>query len=343
MTDSVFYNGKEPWAKPVRVALVSGYVEVYDDKGTLQAKWAQKNISRLKAREAEGEFCLTSGGSARLLLRDKAIQEQLQTTQKPPRAWDVDKKILAYWLVGALGFGLFLWQGLPLLAKPLVALVPKSVDESLGKSAYQQMTSNKKLCDSKAGKAALNKLQNKILDKNAALKIVIVKSKSENAVALPGGYIVIFSGLLDRAHKAPLLAAVLAHEVGHIERRHGIERLVSTATLGLVAALLTGDVSILTLLIVEAGASRYTQGMEAEADAYAIGVMKQKGIDPKPLANWFKQMAEKKGDKNALSYFETHPHPLDRAAFFAPDAQDAWPIKEMLSAQDWVALKNICS
>ena len=342
MTHSTFYDSKAIWGKPVQVRLEAGYIKIYNEAGDLEARWQADRLSRIKAKEAGGEFCLTLGGSARLILRDKALQEKLQEGTQPYSRLREDKKIIFYTLLGVVGGWLFFFQIIPLLSNPIVWLIPQSFDVEIGAQAYESIIESKQQCNNKRGMAALDKLKSKILDKELAqgITIAVVEGKEENAFALPGGHIIILSGLLDRARQSAMLEAILAHEVGHIEHRHAMRRLVSTATLGVLFALVVGDITFFPV-VGQLAVNSYTHAMEKEADAYALAMMSAKGIDPKPLADWFHSLAEKHGEaQETISYFSTHPAPSKRALFFS---ESAWAIKKTLSAQEWVALKNICS
>ncbi len=149
--------------------------------------------------------------------------------------------------------------------------------------------------------------------------IKVIKDDSINAVSLPGGYVYVFTGLLDKVKDDEELAGVIAHEVGHINAKHSMKRLqasygalvlqlLSTQAGGNVA----GGVSLaLTTLFME-----YSQEAEFEADRLAVKYMKKAGYDPTKVASML-QVLENEHQKEPLrahSYWRTHPHIPERIA-----------------------------
>ena len=305
---------------------------------------------RLFEREEEGEFHLTLGGTARLILRDEHIQNNIQAQNPKKRTRHAqDMKIILVVLLSVILGGVFFWQGLPLLARPLVFLVSDDFERKIGASAQAELLKDSPICDNPQGVKALGNLSNRLFEPKEDfphLEIKIVKNEQNNALALPGGFILIFEGLLDEAHSPDLIAAILAHEAGHVVARHGIERLITNLLLWLVYGLFTSDVfSFSNLFLLNLADSHYTRSMENDADQFARQLMKAKQIDSKPLISWLRSLNEGEEDgedgegDGFLSYFSTHPSPNQRAAFF----EMSWHAKPSLSAAQWVALKNICS
>ena len=148
-----------------------------------------------------------------------------------------------------------------------------------------------------------------------------------NAFAAPGGLILVTRGLLKCCENEDELAAVLAHEIGHVEKVHGL-RAIKTGRLG----------SALTILAVEAGKnlageqlaevtkafdesindisgtlmnSGYSRKLEYEADAAAVAILKQAGYNPGVLVAMLENMA-KNWDASRKDFAATHPAPADR-------------------------------
>ena len=150
-----------------------------------------------------------------------------------------------------------------------------------------------------------------------------------NAFAAPGGLILVTRGLLDCCQTEDELAAVLAHEIGHVEKQHGL-RAIRTGRLN----------SALTILAVEAGKnlageqlaevtkafdesinditttlmnSGYSRKLEYEADAAAVGILRRAGYQPGALGAMLENMA-KNWDSSRHDFAATHPAPADRIA-----------------------------
>ncbi len=158
---------------------------------------------------------------------------------------------------------------------------------------------------------------------------LVLDSDDINAFAAPGGLILATRGLLECCQTEDELAAVLAHEIGHVEKLHGL-RAIRTGRLN----------SALTILAVEAGKnlagenlaevtkafdesinditttlmnSGYSRKLEFEADAAAIGILKQAGYQPGALVAMLENMA-KSWDSSRKDFAATHPPPADRIA-----------------------------
>ena len=138
-----------------------------------------------------------------------------------------------------------------------------------------------------------------------------------NAFALPGGDIVVLDGLVDNGSDLQVLG-VLGHELGHVARRHAMRNVVQTASLGVLAGLLWGDVSgILANAPVLVGALHYSREFEREADAFAIDFMTANGHSTAPLVEMLEKMQRAYGaDAGAgPDVFSTHPSLQERIEF----------------------------
>lgn len=113
-----------------------------------------------------------------------------------------------------------------------------------------------------------------------------------NAFALPGGQIILLDELVELPDmEDEELQAVLAHELGHLNERHGTRQLIQSSVVAAVISAYLGDVSYAvsaaTTFIFESG---YSRDMEREADAYAARVLSRQGKSPALLANALEKM-----------------------------------------------------
>lgn len=153
-----------------------------------------------------------------------------------------------------------------------------------------------------------------------------------NAFALPDGTLVLLDGLVELADGDNEINAVLAHELGHVQRRHGVRMLLQGSIIGLVLTWYVGDFSALlagapTVLL----QAKYSRDMEREADEYAAQVLQRNGMSTCLLADMLvkleisheKKVANaaekgrdaKEGDANNIAedYFASHPSTRERA------------------------------
>lgn len=150
----------------------------------------------------------------------------------------------------------------------------------------------------------------------------IVNSDQVNAFAVPGGHVYVNRGLIERTRNMSELAGVLAHEIGHVEHRHGAEQMerMQRASLGVnLAYILTGrQPSQAEGTVVQAGASAYfakhSREAENEADASAIPMLMAARINPNGMVTMFELLiAQQRSSPSALAqWFSTHPTTQDR-------------------------------
>lgn len=104
-----------------------------------------------------------------------------------------------------------------------------------------------------------------------------------NALALPGGHVLAYTTLLDILSPEEM-SAVIAHEIGHVKHRHGMQSLAKGVGLTAIAILTVGDFSVVaSSLAVGARTMAYSREMEEEADRYAVNLLKQLQIPPERL------------------------------------------------------------
>jgi predicted Zn-dependent protease len=152
----------------------------------------------------------------------------------------------------------------------------------------------------------------------------IVNSNLVNAFAVPGGYVYVNRGVIERADNLSELAGVLAHEIAHVEERHGIEQMqqANNANLALTLGyvLLGRQPSGVEQAAIQVGGglyfARHSRSAENAADALAVPMMVRAGISPAGLPSFFQElMAERQRSPSALEmWFATHPLTEERIA-----------------------------
>lgn len=134
-----------------------------------------------------------------------------------------------------------------------------------------------------------------------------------NAFAIPGGTVVITDQMLKLMSTDDEFSAVMAHEIGHLEKRHGVRSVLQQSGAWLVIGLMVGDGSALGTIATALPAtlvdSAYSRAFEREADEYAFARLKQMQISPAAFASLMRKMqAESEAaGAGALKYFSSHP------------------------------------
>ena len=128
-----------------------------------------------------------------------------------------------------------------------------------------------------------------------------------NAFTLPGGHILISSGLIKFCDTPEELASVMAHEMGHVEERHVISRLVKEYGMKIITS---GDQYVLGEVTGLLASTSYDRKQEEEADLFAAHLLEASGIEPRTLATLFRKPEDESGNE-LLNHFEiisTHPN-----------------------------------
>jgi Zn-dependent protease with chaperone function len=154
-----------------------------------------------------------------------------------------------------------------------------------------------------------------------SLQLMFRKSEQlgPNALAIPSGEIVVTDELVTLARADEEVLAVLAHEAGHIARRHGLRQLFQDSVLSLVLTWFLGDVSVLAAAAPTAILqAKYSRDFEREADEYAIEALRANGVSREHFANILERIettAGVKGDSGlAVGYLSSHPVTSERVA-----------------------------
>jgi predicted Zn-dependent protease len=149
----------------------------------------------------------------------------------------------------------------------------------------------------------------------------VKQDASINAFAIPGGIVVVHSGLLEKAASAEELAGVLAHEVQHVERRHSLQQLIHSAGWAALLTVTLGDVSAISgVFIHQLGSLRHSRKLEREADVEGVKALVKAGISPDGMASFFKSLQTeqaKKSQDTEIVLLSTHPATSERMAEIA--------------------------
>jgi len=162
------------------------------------------------------------------------------------------------------------------------------------------------------------------------LKIYILPTEEINALALPGGNIIVFEGLLKIADSPEELAGVLAHEAQHIFMKHSTRGILRSLASGMLLALVMGDANAIMESVVGIAGQLNTLGfsreMETQADIKGVELMLDAKINPQGMLSIFEKLLKKelqltedtkndssyKGAKEIFSYLSTHPSAKSR-------------------------------
>lgn len=191
-----------------------------------------------------------------------------------------------------------IWQwGIPLVSDLIVERAPQRWNDAMGDGILQTLDERRFFRPTGLSPA----VRDRVFDRFRTLKplpgapdvqIVFRKLGSPNALALPGGTIVVSDELVLLARgDDDALATVLAHEVGHEAHRDALRQLVRSTITSALAAWYFGDVSS-TVAVAAGGIGTltYSRDAEHEADLYALRTMRANGVSTKPAADLFRRL-----------------------------------------------------
>jgi predicted Zn-dependent protease len=221
----------------------------------------------------------------------------------------------------------------------LARRMPMSWERKLGAAYELPIEANR--CA--GAKASLDALIDRIDPQARAdgFTLELVDLDVANAVALPGGRMVIFSGLLKEMEKGDAVAGVVAHEIAHVRRRHVAAGVIRDLGLGTIVTLMGGGAvagnagGLLSL--------KFTRSAEAEADEDAIAMLRTTGIDPRPTAHLFEQFAKENGDGFGVEFLQSHPLSRERAKRFAASFDKSAAYRPALDSSALKALEAACA
>ncbi|PKL75967.1 MAG: peptidase M48 [Candidatus Melainabacteria bacterium HGW-Melainabacteria-1] len=219
------------------------------------------------------------------------------------------------WLLGGL-IGLLLGSFVLLgfAVDWIVPHVPPTTEQALGQmftSVYakeQQGPSRDRL------QQLLDRLSARLPDK-PVYQLHLVPEDTVNAMALPGGDIVIYTGLLAQAKSENELALVLGHEIAHLHYRHSLRALGRALVLVTLSDLALGPNNGLSGLVYETinGAQmRFSQDQESACDALGLRLLVETYGHAGGATDFFSRLAAAKTLPEHLAYLDSHPHPAAR-------------------------------
>ena len=218
-----------------------------------------------------------------------------------------------------LALVLGLWFGADLLVEVAVSRIPVEWEQKLGESAYRDFLAHQEVMKEGPAVTALGEMTQRLTEQipNNPYKfeVTVVKSDVVNAFALPGGHVVVFTGLMKKAESGEEVAGVMSHELNHVLQRHGLERIVKSLGLMTAVAIVLGDQQGLVGMMKQVGVElltlKFGREQETEADVTGLQLLQRAKIDPSGMIKFFERLSEK--DEGRMEWLSTHPMSTARA------------------------------
>jgi Zn-dependent protease with chaperone function len=229
-------------------------------------------------------------------------------------------------LLTVVGVVLFFQVGLPWMANRLAPAIPPPMERVITRQAMAlldrlHLEPTKLPAERRAGLQAKFAALVAGLPREADFRLEFRNAPKigPNAFALPDGLVVVTDQLVTLVEADEELLAVLAHEAGHHEHRHGMRQALQSSAVVVVAGFLFGDLSgtgslsvSIPVILLESGFSR---DHEREADAFAFRLLKERGMSPAEFGKVMARLSRHYGESSssgAVSYLSTHPASAER-------------------------------
>jgi Zn-dependent protease with chaperone function len=360
----IFFDGESTVRHEVTVEAAPDVLRVRAADGQVLAQWPYAEVEHLSAPAGVLRLGrIKNPVLARLEVRDPelahAIDEHAVTVDRSGVSERRGRRKVVFWSIAAVAslliVGIF---AVPEIATRLAPIIPYSVERRLGDAIDIQV---RRALDpgtkgvsfvcgdhvkEKAGREAFDKLVAKLLaaaNLPIPVKVRVLRLPDANAIALPGGHVYVFKGLIDGARTPDELAGVIAHELGHVAHRDGTRSVLQAAGISLLFGMFLGDFVGGGAVVYAARAllqTRYSRSVETAADDFSVEVMTKVQGDPRALGVILQRIAGM--THGAFRYVLSHPESKVRMARIEASMPKG-PVRPLLTDAEWAELKRICA
>lgn len=229
--------------------------------------------------------------------------------------------LTSYLLIGCTGKA-------PITNRSQMILISQDQELALGEKSYEDTLKKSEVItntkEANKVKEIGQRIANVVNKSDYKWEFNLVKNDQKNAFCLPGGKVVVYSGILSVAKNDDQLATVMSHEIAHALARHGAERMST--------GMLAQGVQLLGNIVLGSQAPEYTNAFnaaygagaqygvllpygrlqESEADEIGIHLMYKAGYDVNEALKFWQNMSQ--GKKESIEFFSTHPNSKTRIA-----------------------------
>ncbi|MFQ5991848.1 MAG: M48 family metallopeptidase [Nitrospiraceae bacterium] len=356
-----YLDGRSSARQPVSIQLFADTLRVTTESQTT-FEWRYNEIHQTQGSYAGEQVRLERGGECPelLLVPDVAFLAALHRVAlvRPShihnpahRRWRSALTLVAGLAVIIFVAIQYVW-GIPGLAAFVAPHIPVSWEERLGRTVVERLAPAEERCNAPGQVEAIQRVATPLIqtltETPYEFHIIVLDSPVVNAFAAPGGYVVVFKGLLERTQSPEELAGVLSHEMQHIEQRHVTRALLEQISTGLLISAISGDPTGGVAFGVEGaralGMLRYSRNHEADADTRGIGMLLSAGVDPNEMIAFYRELqSHTKGQEGVMSYLSTHPSTEERIMNLQTLAKGTSSQTTKIAPDlDWPSIRSQC-
>ncbi len=359
----VYFDGLTSARRDVSVEAAVDALRIRSADGALIAEWPYAELTAVSSPDDVLRLGRRHDGAlARLDVRDVALAARIDeyahgidrtgVTERRSR-----NKVVAWMLAATVSLIFVAIVVLPALIERIAPLVPVSVERRLGVAVDAQVRAMLAPAKSdrpfecgdgpgeRLGKEAFDRLIAR-MEQAAGLQIpikaAVVRRDEANAIALPGGLVYVFQGLIAQARTPDELAGVIAHEIGHVAHRDGTRSILQAAGLSFLFGMILGDFTGGGVVVIAAQTlmkSAYSREVEQAADRFGVELVAAIGGDGRALGTILNRIAGE--GESGIAILRDHPVTKDRIAHINAIATGRRG-PPLLDAAEWAALKRIC-
>jgi len=330
-----YFDGQSSARQQVVLTLTESELFIRGEQGTKNFRLSELRLSDALGRVQRAIY-LPDGGKCEI--RNTAFACALQKRLGKGRFFSQVHRFEASLKLAGVALlltGLVVWAfirfGIPILAERMAYAIPSAAENTMGEEAFAFLDSR---FFSETGlpegrMAEVRELFGEILanmeqdERRYRLMFRDSTVLGANALALPGGTVVVTDAFMELVDQDEQLIAVLAHEIGHIRNRHALRQIIQDSAAGLLIATLTGDIvssssiaAALPTMLVDA---KFSRDMEREADDVAIRYMLRRDLPLQHFASILQALQsslkgehDDEAEPSALGYLSTHPATSER-------------------------------
>ena len=306
-----FYDGKSANKYPVTLSLTKAQLELIFPDGR-RISWLYPNL-RVSNTSSAGPVRLERTISGPNTISEAVMIEDPDFLHEAHRVapgalgtvWNQPHKrklryvlmIMACVILPPFVFAVWMYV-IPAMTDAVADQVPTAWEEKLGQDYFQTLFKKSiKEPDPQVRKVLdvmAQRLLSAVPEQPYHFRIHVHPSKMVNAMALPGGTIIVFQGLINITETPEELAGVLAHEFQHVLKRHSTRGIIRSEAINIFATVVSGD-SVMNVILQAGGMMeflRYSRKLESQADAEGMKMVLASRVDPKGMIRIFEKLEE---------------------------------------------------
>lgn len=354
-----YYDGKAALRRRVSLRIDGDALLVERPEDTTLS-WPMAELRRLPDRAPGGLVVVALGAGPERLVAGGDVGAHLARLVpriKPAEGRPLLRPAILTGLAGAAFLAALFFVGLPALASGLARLMDPEAEIAMGDLSYDQARllfgRGQQLaeCTQPAGLAALDAMVDRVtegLDLPYDLRVTVLNDRESpllNAFAVSGGRVIFLDTMLQEADHPDEIAAVLAHEIGHVVNLDPVRGQLQQMSGLAIISLLLGDVTgggVLSGAAAAALSASYSREAEEAADRFAFEQLTRVGLPPSALARMFGRLRDHYGETEGIfAHFSTHPQITDRIEATAR-LRDPIIGAPSLTPKAWADLRAIC-